>query len=245
MIAINKEKFTPNGNYKSDKRYLLTFLEKIGVAEDEENIYLPNEIGNPIEDANLSDDIYNFFQLVFATEEKEISVEDIVGSHDERNIELKTWFQNFFIKDVGPQVLEKYLQNPKAIFQGREKMLLAFEKEGKYYIADGHHRFSTLYIHYYILKSQGKTTNTLGATIKSYVRVVPKNIEFIKRFNAFCIANQLYEEDEIGIMPLFQIADSTPEHPIIRYKDTEILIDEHTDLEQILPLIQSSKRKKV
>lgn len=244
MVPIKKEAFTPKEKHNKDKRYLLAFLENIGVKEDKEYIYLPEEVYKPIEDANIPSDIYDYFQLVFATEEKEIPIEDIVGSHDYRNLRLKTWFQNFLVHDVGPQVLENYLQNPKAIFQGREKQLRAFEKNGKYYIADGHHRFSTLYIHYHILKEQGKETTVIGPTIKSFVRVVPKNIEFIKRFNAFCITNHLYNEDEIGVLPLFQIADSHPEHPIIRYKDTDILIDQNTDLEQILALIKTEQRKK-
>lgn len=245
MYKIKKVDLISKSRYPNHKEYIIEFLKKIHTLEDGEYFLFPDEIFTPLKDASLSKDIYDYFQLVWAIEEKEINIEDIVGSHDWRNLELKTWLKNFLINDISPETLDKYLTNNKELFTDENSYLKAFEIDGKYYVADGHHRFSTLFLHYHILASQGLLPQDFPKTIKSFVKVVPKNIEFVKRFNNFCILHNLYYEDEIGVLANFQIVDSNPDNPLIRYGNTDILIDSNTDLEEILKEINKEKNRKM
>lgn len=244
MYKLKKTDLISKHKYPSNKEYLIDFFKKIHTQEEGEYFLLPDIIFTPLKDANLSHDIYNYFQLVWAIEERGINIEDVVGSHDWRNLELKTWFKNFLIHDVGPETLNRYLTNQQDLFTERPNHLQAFDINGKYYVADGHHRFSALFLHYHILASQGLLPADFPKTIKSLVKVVPRNIDFVKRFNEFCIAHHLYYEDEIGVLPEFQIVDSNPDNPTIRYGDTDIVFDSNTDLTTILPKIEETKKRK-
>ena len=245
MYRLEKALFSPKDKFRRDSQYLIDILKRFGAEEEEDVLLLPDEVVKPLEDANLGKDVYNFFELVWADTKKDVNIEDIVGSHDFRNLNLKTWLENFLLKDVGKYQLEEYLQNPKAIFEGDEKRICLFEKDGKYYVADGHHRFSALYLHYHILKSKNQLPEDFPVILPAIVRVVPKNMDFVKRFNSFCIENNLYYEDEEGTLPIFLLEDSNPEFPVIRYPNTDIVIDPTTNLEEVLEKLNEARSRKV
>lgn len=245
MYKLKKEFLIPKKTYHIDRSYLITILKRFGAEEDSESILLPDAAIKPLEDADISDDVYNFFTYVWSNQEGTVHIEDIIGSHDQRNLKLKTWLQNFIINNVPQSTLETYLSNPKAIFEGKANNIRLFEKNGKYYVADGHHRFSTLYLHYHILKSQNKLPDDFPLIIPSIIRVIPNNIDFIRRFNQFCYENQLYRQDEMGIIPDFDLVGFDPDNPIIRYLDTDILIDQNSNLDEVLDKIKSLPNRKV
>ena len=243
MYEIKKRDFYPKEKYHKDKRYLIDIFRKLGAIETEESFLLPDEVLIPLKDSSIPDEVYDYFQLVWANEECTIDIEDVVGSHDYRNLEYDNWFKNFLINDVGSHILEKYLEDPKSVFDNPNHTFSAFEINGKFYVADGHHRFSTLYLHYHILKSQNKIPENFPKKIKGIKRVVPTNLEFVKKIVAFCVANNLYNEDEEGIIPLFQIEDSNPEYPVIRYVNSDILINPDSNLDEILSKINAYEIK--
>lgn len=246
MSEFKKTRFNNSTKNEKNLSYILDILRKFGVVETEDSIILPDEVLKPIIDAEISSEVYDYFQLVWANEECEIFIEDIVGSHDDRNLFLKTWFENFLVYDVGQSILEKYLSSPKSIYDSKEHPLRVFEIAKKYYIADGHHRFSTLHTHYHILKSQNKVPADFPLTLKGIKRVVPTNQDFVKRFINFCLKHHLYYEDEYGVIPYFEIVDSTPDYPIIRYSNTDIIINPDANLEEVISKIkeEDQKRKK-
>lgn len=244
MYELKKSFLIPKEPGNRNREYLIDILRRLGAFETEESFLLPNEVLTPLKPANISEDIYDYFQLVWSNEECLIPLEDIIGSHDIRNLDLKTWLQNFLIKDVGRFTLEKYLISPKVIYDSKEHPLSVFEIDKKYYIADGHHRFSTLYLHYHILKSQNKLPADFPITIKGIKRVVPTNTEFIKNFIKFCIDNHLYYEDEHGIISYFEVVDSSPDNPIIRYSESNIVIDQNSDFNEVLEKIKEVKLRK-
>jgi len=241
MYKIEKNNFLPKNKMEKDRSYFIDVLNRFGALEDDTCFYLPDEVISPIKEASIDKIIYEYFELVWTNEKRNIEIKNIVGSHDYRNYNLKTWLMNFFTY-VDKTHLEKYFQNLNKLFK-EENALKAFEKDGQYYLADGHHRFSTLYVHYHILKSQNKLPNSFPSNLPSIIRVIPNDIEFIRKFVEFCIKNHLYEEDEIGIIPMFEIIDSNPNNPLIRHIETQIIITKESNLEEVLTKIKKEKAK--
>ncbi len=243
MYKLKKEDFITKKSYQRDRSYFIDFFKKLKALEDAEYIYLPDEVIRPILNANLSKEVYNFFELVWSNEAKDIEIEDIVGSHDYRNYELKTWLANFLYNGITKENFLKYLKNPLAIFENSQEPLKAFEKDGKYYLADGHHRFSCFYLHYHILKSQNKLPESFKRKLPAIIRTVPNDLDFIKRFVTFCIMNNLYGEDEVGIVPEFEVLDSNPNNPIIVHIKSKVQITKDTNLDEALKKIQAEEDK--
>lgn len=238
MYKLKKEEFIPKESYQRDRSYFINVFRKLNAQEDDAYIYLPDEVVTPLVVADISPDVYNFFELVWSNEEKEIGIEDVVGSHDYRNYELKTWLANFLYNGITKENLEKYLVNPIAIFEEGPNSLKTFEKDGKYYLADGHHRFSCLYLHYHILKSQNKLPENFKGKIPTIVRTIPNDLDFVSRFVKFCVINNLYSEDEVGIIPEFKLLDSNPNNPIILHIASKTKITKDSNLDEVLKEIK-------
>ncbi len=244
MYNLKKAEFVHKDPHKQDRSYLIEVFRKLGAIEDEKYIYLPDEAITPLKPANIPHEVYNYFELVWSNEQKEINIEDIVGSHDYRNYDLKTWLGNLLYNGITKENLEKYLKDPMSIFNEEYHTLKTFEKDGKYYLADGHHRFSCLYLHYHILKSQDKLPDTFKSKLKTTVRIIPNDLDFVSRFVNFCILNKLYSEDEVGIIPEFRILDSNPNNPIIIHIKSKIQITKESNLDEVLKEIRKEERNK-
>ncbi len=243
MYKLKKEDFLPKEKHHRDRSHFLDIFKILGTIEDEDYFYLPAEALSPIKEAPLTSELYTYFELVWSNEKKEINIDDIIGSHDYRNYELKTWLSNFLYNDISREKFDKYLKDPMAIFDDENNSLKTFEKDGKHYLADGHHRFSCLYLHYHILKSQNKLPQSFNKKLPSIVRVIPNDLEFITRFVNFCVTNSLYEEDEIGIIPIFKVLDSNPNNPIIVHISSNIQITKDSNLDEILKSIRESNER--
>lgn len=244
MYKLKKDDFNPKEKHQTDRRYFIDVFRRLGATEDDEFIYLPDETIKPLKEAEIDDIVYNYFELVWANEEKEINIEDVVGSHDYRNYSLKTWLANFLYNGISEKAFSKYLQDPNSIFDSKENSLKTFEKDGKQFLADGHHRFSCLYLHYHILKSQDKLPSNFNTSLKSIVRVVPNDINFITRFVKFCVDNRLYDEDEFGIIPSFEVLDSNPDNPTIMHTESKVKITKDSNLDEVLKEIKTERKSK-
>lgn len=238
MYKLKKEDFTKKEFHQRDRSYFIDIFRKFNTIEDTDYFYLPDEVLTRIKPANIPHEVYEFFDLVWSNEQKEIEIDDIVGSHDYRNYELNTWLANFLYNGITSDKINKYFQNPLGIFDDKHESLKVFEQTGKYYLADGHHRFSCFFLHYHILKSQNKLPASFQAKIKATVRVIPNDLEFIRKFVNFCIQNNLYSEDEVGIIPEFELIDSNPDNPIIVHTKTKIKIDKNSNLDEVLTEIK-------
>lgn len=243
MYKLKKEDFISKEPYQRDRRHFIDIFRRLNAKEDENYIYLPDEVVTPIAPADIPTEVYSFFELVWSNEEKEIGIEDIVGSHDYRNYELKTWLANFLYNDITKDNLEKYFKNPMAIFEEEHESLKTFEKDGKHYLADGHHRFSCLYLHYHILKSQDKLPDSFKRKIKAIVRTIPNDLDFVSRFVNFCLLNNLYSEDEIGVIPEFRIKDSNPDNPVIVHVESKVEITKDSNLDEVLKAIKKASER--
>ena len=226
---------------KRDFSYLVDVFNRMQADVTEEEIILPSILATKIEELNLPEEVYDYFSLVWSNEKKEVEISDVVGSHDFRNVMQETFLKNM-MQTCTEENLNKYLENPRGIIENSDEPFLLFEKDGKYYIADGHHRLSTLFVHYHILKSKNLPVDHLPTTFPAIVRVIPKNMEFLSNFRSFVYKNKLYDEDEIGIIPYFTLVDSNHGYPKIKFDGTDFLIDENTDLEEALLKIKEQKR---
>lgn len=254
MYKVAKKEFIPQESYQRDRRAIIKFFQKIGTLEDADNFYLPDEVVIPLEEAPMITEVINplpdYFELVNNIERKSLPIEKIVGSADLQNLSLKNWLENFYY--YGEQGLSTYLElsNPITIFtdesvtQDNEKILKAYEVNGKYYLVDGHHRFSCLYIHYQILKSQNKLPESFKVEIPALVKIAPNDLEFVSRFVNFCAKYNLYDEDEFGVIPQFKVIDSNPDNPVLLHYESQIKITKDTDLEEVLKQICPSDEAK-
>lgn len=242
MYSIKIDSLKAKDSSKKDYSYLVDIFKRMQADVTEEEIILPDSVLNKIENLELTDDIYDYFSLVWSNENKEVDLDDIIGSHDFRNINHGNWLQNMMI-DCEEKRLEKYLSNPQGILEDERNPILLFEHEGKYYVADGHHRLSTLLTHYQILKSKNLPLDSIPTKIPAIVRVIPKNMDFVKTFVSFCAKYKLYEEDEAGMIPYFTQISSNDGYPIIKYEGIDFEIDENTNLEEFLLKIQEDKKR--
>ena len=243
MYEIKKRDFYPKEKYHKDKRYLIDIFRKLGAIETEESFLLPDEVLIPLKDSSIPDEVYDYFQLVWSNEECTIDIEDVVGSHDYRNLEYDNWLKNFLINDVGSHILEKYLEDPKSVFDNPNHTFSAFEINGKFYVADGHHRFSTLYLHYHILKSQNKIPDNFPKKIKGIKRVVPTNLEFVKRFVAFCVANNLYNYLKFDCHDALKANPNPTNDDIKNLLDGKFVLPSKLDLTSYVKEIQTTKEE--
>lgn len=243
MYKLKKEDFIPKESYQRDRSYFIDVFRKLKAKEDDLYFYLPDEVVTQIAAAEISTEVYNFFELVWSNEEKKIGIEDVVGSHDYRNYELKTWLANFLYNGITKENFDKYLENPMAIFEAGANSLKTFEKDGKYYLADGHHRFSCLYLHYHILKSQNKLPESFKGKIPTILRTIPNDLDFVSRFVRFCAMNNLYSEDEVGIIPEFKLIDSNPDNPVIMHIESKVKITKDSNLDEILKEIKKEAER--
>lgn len=230
---------------KEIQEYLLNVLIKMGVDADEEYIYIPDELTYPIIDAKIPYEVYEYFNLIYSSERKVIDITKIVGSHDARNIINGNWFNDFINNSSKKENLEKYLVEPESLLNSQDELPKVFLKDGKYYIADGHHRIECALVDYYIKKSKGLSTSNIPLNIEVIQRVVPNDIEFVRRILSFLLINNIYKKDDFDnyIYPLVEVIDSNPDNPILRYLDTDILITKDSDLNEILAKIIDYKKK--
>lgn len=230
---------------KEIKEYLLNVLIKMGVDVDEEYIYIPDELTYSIIDAKIPHEVYEYFEAIYSSERKVIDITKIVGSHDIRNITNGNWFNDFISNPSKKENLEKYLVEPESLFNSQDELPKVFLKDGKYYLADGHHRIECALVDYYIKKSKGLSTSNIPLNIEVIQRVVPNDIEFVRRILSFLLINHIYKEDDFDnyIYPLVEVIDSNPDNPILRYLDTDILITKDSDLDEVLAKITEYKKK--
>ncbi|MDE5889068.1 MAG: hypothetical protein K2H20_03515, partial [Bacilli bacterium] len=116
MYNLKKEDFIAKESHQRDRSFFIEVFRRLGAIEDDDYIYLPDEVVKPLEAAEIPPEIYNYFELVWSNEQKEIGIEDVVGSHDYRNYDLKTWLGNFLYNGIAKENLETYLKDAMAIF---------------------------------------------------------------------------------------------------------------------------------
>ena len=254
MYKVEKKEFVPTESYHRDRRIIIEAFQKFGALEDNDNFYLPDEVVNPLEESptltGIPNDLCDYFELVSAIESKSIPLEKIVGSADSQNLRFKNWLGNFYY--YGEESLSTYLElsNPITIFtdksvtQGNENTLKAYEVNDKYYLVDGHHRFSCLYIHYQILKSQNRLPTSFKVEIPALVKIAPNDKDFVSRFVNFCAKYNLYNEDEFGVIPQFKVIDSNPDNPILLHCKSQVIITKDTDLEEAIKQIHATDEVK-
>lgn len=247
MYKVEKKEFIPTESYHRDRRIIIEAFKKFGALEDDDNFYLPDEVVTPLEESptlpGIKNDLCDYFELVSAIERKLIPFEKIVGSADYQNLRFKNWLGNFYY--YGENELSTYLKldNPFTIFteesvtKDNEKVLKVYEVNDKYYLVDGHHRFSCLYIQYQILKSQNRLPESFKVEIPSLVKIAPNDKKFVNRFVNFCAKYKLYNEDEVGIIPQFKVIDSNPDNPVLLHYESQVIITKDTDLEEAIKQI--------
>lgn len=230
---------------KNIKEYLLNVLIKMGVIFDEQYIYIPDELTFPIIDSKIPLEIYEYFDSIYSGERKVIDITKIVGSHDARNIINGNWFNDFINNPSKKENLAKYLSEPHSLFDSQDELPKVFLKDEKYYLADGHHRIECALVDYYIKKSKGLSTANIPVNIEVIQRVVPNDIEFVKKISSFLFINHIYKEDDFDgyIYPLVEVVDSNPDNPILRYLDSDILITKDSDLDEVLAKIREYEKK--
>ncbi len=240
MYELKKSELYPKTNHSRNLSYLIEFFRSIGVPETEDSFQFPDSVLTPIKSAPLTQDVYTYFIFAWPNEERVVDLSKVVGSHDERNIYNKTWLQNFLYDPPTPEQCQEYLKNRLNIFSGHDLMPCLFAYDDELYLADGHHRFSTLFIHSQVLKSKNEQPSM---QVKARLRVIPKNLDFVRRFNEFCLTNHLYYEDEEGILADFEVIDSNPSYPILRYTNTDITITPDSDFDEVLSRIKNIPNK--
>lgn len=240
MYIIKFDSLKPKDINKKDYTYIVDIFKKMQADVTDEEIILPDSVLTKIEELKIPEEVYEYFLLVWSNEEKEVEIERVVGSHDWRNINNQTFLNNM-INTCDKENLEKYLEDPSKVIN-KENPLLLFEQNGQYYLADGHHRFSTLFIHYQILKSKNISLANFPTKFPAVVRTIPQNLEFVSRFVSFCLENNLYFADEEGILPQFSMVSPNNGHPKINYDGTDLIIDENTNLEEFLNNLKEAKR---
>lgn len=230
---------------KNIQENLLNILVRMGVDIDEEYIYIPDELFSPIIDSKIPRVVYEYFDSIYSSERKVIDITKIVGSHDSRNIINGNWFSDFINNPSKKEDLENYLVDPNSLFANPNEVPKVFLKDGKYYLADGHHRIECALVDYYIKKSKGLPTSNIPINIEVIQRVVPNDIEFVKKISYFIFVNHIYKEDEVDnyVYPLIEVVDSNPDNPVLRYLNSDILIMKDSDLNEVLVKIKDYEKK--
>ena len=89
MYKIKIDSLKPKEEWKRDYSYLIDVFKKMEADITEEYILLPDSVLTEIEDLELPPVVYEYFSLVWSNEKKEVSIKDIVGSHDFLKIKEK------------------------------------------------------------------------------------------------------------------------------------------------------------